>query len=264
MKIKIFLRLIRKILPNLLLEKIQSLQSCLLSKWILHSGSQVIGLSHKPAMVFSPHQDDETFGCGGTIALKREHEIPVYVVFLTDGGQGFVDVDSHLEAKNVQTRKQEAVKALEVLGVEESSIHFLDKPDGKLQLLASEERQSTIQQVIQLLKIHQPGEVYVPHRKDCHKDHEATYEIVKEAIAQAKIDTELLQYPIWLFWEAPLFLKLKFHDIATASRLTITSVREKKQKAISAYTSQLEILPPAFVNLFLQSDEIFFTESDKS
>jgi len=259
---KIFLRLIRKIVPNILLEKIQSIHANFLSKWILQRGSKVRGFNHKSVMVFSPHQDDETLGCGGTIALKREHGIPVTVVFLTDGGQGFVDLDAHSQGKIIQTRKQEAVTALEVLGVKESSIYFLDKPDGKLQFLAREERQNTIQQVTELLKTHQPGEVYVPHRRDCHKDHEATYEIVKEAIARAKIESELLQYPIWLFWEAPLFLKLKLKDIASASRLKITSVRDKKYKAMSYYGSQLEILPPAFVNLFLRSDEIFFTEFD--
>ncbi len=37
--------------------------------------------------MFSPHQDDEAFGCGGMIALKSEQGIPVVVVFLTDGHQ---------------------------------------------------------------------------------------------------------------------------------------------------------------------------------
>ncbi|MDJ0796717.1 MAG: PIG-L family deacetylase [Calothrix sp. MO_167.B12] len=263
MNIKIFLRLIRKIIPNIWLEKIQNIQSHLLSNWLLNHGSKIMDLSHKPVIVFSPHQDDETLGCGGMIAQKREQGIPVIVVFLTDGGQGFIDLESYSQTQIIQTRKQEAVTALKILGVEESSIHFLDKPDGNLQFLESKERQKTIQQVVQLLKVHQPGEVYVPHRHDCHQDHEATYEIVKLAIAHAKIDTELLQYPIWLFWEAPLFLKLKLKDLASASRLKIASVQEKKFKAISLYSSQLEILPPGFVKLFLKSDEIFFTEEGK-
>ena len=116
MSMKLFLRLIRKIVPNILLEKIQSIHANFLSKWILQRGSEVKEFNHKSVMVFSPHQDDETLGCGGTIALKREHGIPVTVVFLTDGGQGFVDLDAHSQGKIIQTRKQEAVTALEVLG----------------------------------------------------------------------------------------------------------------------------------------------------
>ena len=37
------------------------------------------------AIVFSPHQDDETLGCGGTIARKKEAGAEVKVVFMTDG-----------------------------------------------------------------------------------------------------------------------------------------------------------------------------------
>ena len=38
-----------------------------------------------PAIVFAPHPDDETLGCGGTILKKRSLGAPVEVVFLTDG-----------------------------------------------------------------------------------------------------------------------------------------------------------------------------------
>jgi hypothetical protein len=81
---------------------------------------------------------------------------------------------------------------------------------------------------------------------------------VKEAIIQSKITTEILQYPIWVFWRSPLFILLKLQDIAAAYRLSVTSVKEKKQKAIAAYPSQLEMLPRGFINRFLYSEEIFF------
>src|SRR4030065_330273 len=37
------------------------------------------------AVIFAPHQDDETLGCGGTIMLKRKAGTPVACVFMTDG-----------------------------------------------------------------------------------------------------------------------------------------------------------------------------------
>ncbi|MEO1183999.1 MAG: PIG-L family deacetylase, partial [Cyanobacteria bacterium J06636_27] len=52
--------------------------------WLLHLKSKPIEANKKSALVFSPHQDDETIGCGGMIALKRSQAIPVKVVFLTD------------------------------------------------------------------------------------------------------------------------------------------------------------------------------------
>lgn len=257
MKDKKIVRGIKRVIPKNLLRRIQYIHSYLLNKWIVSRRSETLGLSHKPAMVFSPHQDDETFGCGGMISLKREHGVPVVVVFLTDGS-GCGGSQPLPEEKIITMREHEAVTALKILGVESSEIHFLKKPDGQLQSLEGGDRRKTITQVAELLKIYKPEEIYVPHCKDYHADHEATYELVKEAIAQAGITVELLQYPIWLFWESPLFLQLKLQDIAAAYRLSITSVQDKKTKAIAAYRSQLECLPDGFVKLFFSSDEIFF------
>ncbi|MEA5550933.1 PIG-L deacetylase family protein [Anabaena cylindrica UHCC 0172] len=248
---------LEKLIPNDFLNQIQYIHSHLLTQWILNWGSQPLKFSQKTAMVFSPHQDDETFGCGGMIARKREQEIPVVVTFLTDG-RGSHGSDPDIQNKIIHIRKQESLNALDILGVKPSEIHFLDKLDGSLPDLTPEERQQIINQISELLKLYQPGEVYVPHRKDCHKDHEATYYLVQEAIAQTGIIVELLQYPIWVFWRAPLFILLKLKDIRAAYRLSITSVQEKKKRAIAAYPSQIQNLPHGFIQRFLHSEEIFF------
>jgi N-acetylglucosamine malate deacetylase 1 len=257
MNIKQILQKIQNFLPSSWLYQVQSLHSNVMFRWILFVKSQPLILSEKSAMVFSPHQDDETFGCGGMIALKRKQEVPVSVVFLTDGrGNGGFKASS--KDAIVEIRKREAEAALQILGVEANQIHFLDKPDGTLQYLHSESKQKIIDQIVKLLIDCQPQEVYVPHRKDCHCDHEATYSLVKEAIAISKIEVELLQYPIWMFWRAPLFLILKLKDIAAARRLSIAPVQVLKQQAIASYCSQVESLPRGFVKRFLNSHEIFF------
>jgi LmbE family N-acetylglucosaminyl deacetylase len=246
-----------KIIPNHLLTQIQYIHANLLSRWILRWGSQPLKLSHKSAIVFSPHQDDETFGCGGMIAQKREQGLSVVVIFLTDG-RGSHSSDLNIQDEIIQIRKQEALNALGILGVQPSEIYFLDKPDGTLPDLKLEEREQTIKQISELLQRYQPGEVYVPHHKDCHKDHEATFYLVKEAITQARITVELLQYPIWVFWRAPLFILLKSKDITAAYRLSVTTVQEKKNQAIAAYPSQIQILPSGFIKRFSNRAEIFF------
>ncbi len=269
MNTKQILQKVQKLVPSTWLYQLQDIHSSVLFRWILHRGSKPLAFSQKSAMVFSPHQDDETFGCGGMIALKREHGIPVAVVFLTDG-QGSGGSEPQMKDKIVEVRKLEAVQALKILGVEPAEIHFLEKPDGTLQDLQPRQRRQTIEQLAELINFYKPEEVYVPHRKDCHKDHEATYELVKEAMcdektrrvyAHAGIEVELLQYPIWLLWRAPLFIMLKLQDIATANRLSIESVQDKKNRAIASYCSQLESLPSGFVKRFLGVYEIFFKES---
>src|ERR1700743_569020 len=82
-----------------------------------------------PLLVIAPHPDDETFACGGLIALKRKANIPVTIIFITDGGQSAVRTEAdgtHLTAR----RKDEAAAACKILGVEPDRIHFLDAPDG--------------------------------------------------------------------------------------------------------------------------------------
>jgi N-acetylglucosamine malate deacetylase 1 len=256
MNLKMHLQQLQKFIPHRWLEQVQYLHSSLLFQGIVQNGNKPIKLSQKSAMVFSPHQDDETFGCGGMIAWKREHAIPVTVTFITDG-QGLGNSED-VQNQIIKTRKQEAINALQILGVKPSEIYFLKKADGRLPDLDNEEKQQTIKQIAELLKRHQPEEVYVPHRKDCHRDHEATYQLVKDAIAQSQITVDLLQYPIWLFWRAPLFILLTLPDIAAAYYVSIASVQAKKNKAISAYCSQTSSLPPGFIQRFLCSHEIFF------
>ncbi len=257
MNAKKILQNLQKMIPGSWLYQVQNLHSNLMFRWILRVKSQPLILSQKSAMVFSPHQDDETFGCGGMIALKRKQEVPVSVVFLTDG-QGNGGFQASCKDKIIQIRKQEAKAALQILGVEPDRIHFLDRPDGTLQYLHNESKQKIIEHIVKLLQDYQPEEVYIPHRKDCHCDHEATYTLVKDAIAISKIEVELLQYPIWMFWRAPLFIILKLKDIAAARRLSIEPVQLLKEQAIAAYCSQVESLPRGFVKRFLNSYEIFF------
>jgi N-acetylglucosamine malate deacetylase 1 len=84
---------------------------------------------------------------------------------------------------------------------------------------------------------------------------------VKEAITQEKLKVEFLQYPIWIFWRAPIFIMLKLQDIAAAYRVPIDSVQDKKHRAIASYSSQLEALPNGFIKQFSLAYEIYFKES---
>lgn len=234
----------------------RTVYSNLLFKGLLLS-SKPLTLNQKPAIVFSPHQDDETLGCAGVIALKRDAGVPVTVVFLTNGTKSPVS-----EAAAV--RRQEATVALDMLGVSASATYFLDQPDGELRSLEDGPRRDLISQLAEILRTHKPQEVYVPHRQDRHDggDHEATYELVKAAIAQTRVETnlkiDLLQYPVWILWHALPFIDLKPQELAGAYRLSIGAAQARKQKAISAYVSQT--FPQGFLERFLMPYEVFFKE----
>jgi LmbE family N-acetylglucosaminyl deacetylase len=94
------------------------------------AGKDLEGLGK--TMIVAPHQDDESLGCGGTIALLRNAGVPVHVMFVTNGSQSHpnsVDFPAH---KLIALREQEAMQALLVLGVTSADITFLRLPDGAL------------------------------------------------------------------------------------------------------------------------------------
>lgn len=246
--------------------KLQLLQMKLKFYWLMFFHCQVLNDTKKSAMIFAPHQDDESFGCGGVIALKRKQDVPVKVVFITDGGGSHSDNPRVTRQEIIQIRRQEALTALTILGVEAENIHFLNKWDGALYKMDTVEREETIAQIAQLIRTFQPQELYVTHNNDHSKDHEISYELVKAAVDVAEIEVDLWQYAIWLLWKPLLLGNLKILELTGAYRLGIHPVQSQKKQAIETYKSQYlpidsdssPVLPPGFLWRFLLPYEIFF------
>lgn len=220
--------------------------------------SKPIQVSRNPAIVFAPHHDDETFGCGGLIALKRRLGVRVKLVILTDGARSH-DLAGTVEPGALpEIRKNEALRAAEALGVESGDVIFLNMPDQGLGGLSGKSKEQTAQWIMKLLEDFQAREIYVPHRRDRHPDHEATYRIVTEAIRQSALSLEVFQYPVWLVWGSRLGLRLTVSDLSYARFLSIGEVHQKKLHAIAAYRSQTDTLPRGFLKQSLKKYEIFF------
>ena len=129
------------------------------------------------AIVFSPHQDDETLGCGGTILKKRRLGASVQIVYLSDGCTSPPSLPAH-EVRTL--RKQEAHAACRQLGVAPENVTFFGLPDGQL----TEEKGHAIERVARYLHEHPAQQVYIPYHEDRDPclDHVATNEIVQSAL----------------------------------------------------------------------------------
>lgn len=220
-----------------------------------------MALTQRTSLIVAPHQDDETLGCGGLIALKRASGLALHVVFLTDGGAA-IKTDSHESQKDfVRRRRLEALAALKILNVEENRAYFLDIADSTLRETGASE--SAVERLSSLLATLRPQEIYAPHRADGHPDHEAAWRITCSAVQRAELKVDLIQYSIWMLWSAPLFLRLFSRHLAGARRLCIRPVRAQKQRAIAAYASQCATLPRGFLGQFLRADEIFFFQNEQ-
>jgi len=218
----------------------------------------------KPAIVFAPHQDDETFGCGGLIAMKRERGIPVKVVFLTDGAGSHGDIEAHERERLAIIRQEEAYAATAVLGLSREDLLFSGYSDGRLDQITGPQREELVEHLMKILRAFHPGEVYVTHRRDRHGDHEAAYELVIRAVERAGLAVEVFQYAIWAVWWSALGWRLSWRDFAEARGVVIENVSAKKKKAIEIYRSQLAVLPHGFLNRFLWHHEIFFVARARS
>ena len=181
-------------------------------------------------LVLAPHMDDETFGCGGTLARTAAAGAAITVAYLTDGSKGYAgsenaDQESHqvreTEARLVNTRKQEAASASRLLGVGQTV--FLDFPDTRLE--ASDD---AIGRVAALIAESRPDHILLPFLTDPHPDHWMANHILLAAAQRASLpeSARLWGYEIW----APV--------VANAV-VDITAAVDAKRAAMQVYASQL-------------------------
>jgi LmbE family N-acetylglucosaminyl deacetylase len=194
-------------------------------------------------VVFAPHQDDETLGCGGVIARKRNEGLPVDVVFITDGSASHPGHPAFTPADIGRLRRREALAALAILGVETPAIHFLDEPDGTLNHIDASRRAALVHRIAALLLRLRPDEIFLPCSPDGSSEHDAAFGFVMEAIQAARLRSAVWQYPVWSWWNPRLLLE---RIIATDGRCRVPTEDYQliKTRALACYRSQTHPLPP--------------------
>jgi LmbE family N-acetylglucosaminyl deacetylase len=154
----------------------------------------------RAAIVFAPHPDDETLGCGGTIAVKRRLGAHVTIVEMTDGEAAYGELADRERLKAI--RQAEAIEAAHVLGVRAQDLIFLAYPDGRL----GDFQEQATKRVRTIIDAVRPREIFVPYGRDGHPDHEATSAIVHAALSPLTNPFELpvYEYPVWFLHHWPL------------------------------------------------------------
>ncbi len=202
-----------------------------------HGLLQVSGVYNNSAMVWqpgaeqvlvlAPHMDDETIGCGGTLALHAQRGARITVVFLTDGRNGSSEVNTlygeereRKQRELVELRTTEARAALQRLGIDR--MVCLGAEDGAL-----EKCDRTADRLREVLLKEQPEIVYLPFYLEEHADHRATSRVLLDAVAGTSLQFQCMGYEVW----TPLFPNCL---------VRIDSVADTKKQALGEYRSQLE------------------------
>lgn len=145
------------------------------------------------AIVFAPHPDDETLGCGGTIIKKKRAGAKIRIVFTTDGRHAQELIP---EEKMKTIRESEAIAAARLLGLEDNEVIFLEFEDTKLR----ENEENAIGKVTEIIQQEQPTQVFIPYYKDILPDHILTNRIVLSALQACGKRSVVFEYPVW-FWD---------------------------------------------------------------
>jgi N-acetylglucosamine malate deacetylase 1 len=177
----------------------------------------------KRVLVISPHPDDESIGCGGTLRDHVVHGSAVHAVFLTSGERGG---HGRSMKETTRVREQEAKRAAEVLGIAE--IEFWREPDGAVRVT-----RRLVDRLCRKLKELSPHVIYVPHEREIHPDHQAACRLVRRALSavnSAVIKPAVMQFEVW----TPIQQIDHVVDISPHIDL--------KMSAIRAYKSQCAVL----------------------
>ena len=213
----------------------------------------------RSAIVFSPHPDDETLGCGGTVIKKIRAGAEVKIVFMTDGRKSHRHLISENELKSI--RSTEALAASRMLGVKANEVIFLDFEDGEL----SKNQNYAMHKVMEILLSQQPEGIFIPSCKEpslWSGDHLVTNRIVTSALRMCGRKADIYEYPIWFWYHWPwasmpihnrreflTFLKNSFVLPSSLLRefrcsVYIGDVLELKRAVLDQYKSQMTRLIP--------------------
>ncbi len=238
---------------------------CLLRYAVVSRQLPLRSITQATALVVAPHPDDETFGCGGLIKLKRNAGVTVRVILLTDGeavgsGQG------EEAEKVISARRREFVNACQELGLTAEALRWLHLPDGKLPQSGQPGFHEAAEALAAEIEDFNPGEIYCPHLLDVRPDHIAATQMTHEALRLGGLVCALVYYPVWMWYHASSGLRQRL-DCHGAWRLDISRGLPAKKQAMAAYLDAPKTsagnpycgrLPWSFLRNFRRHHEVFF------
>lgn len=220
------------------------------------------------SLVVAPHPDDETLGCGGTVALMLQKGMEVDFIFVSDGTMSHPNSKKYPAHKLRELREQEALRAVERLGAGHEHVTFLGLPDRSVPDRKNIYFEASVRLIGLLIARINPETIFIPWKNDPHPDHRATYEIVLEAVSRQVAKPKVLQYPIWL-WELGDTRDIQMIEKLKMVCIDISSVLPAKMAALNAHQSQVTqlidddpegfILSSEVISNFNQTRELFFT-----
>lgn len=195
-------------------------------------------LSKQRFLVISPHADDESFGCAGTIARIKDLGGEAYVMVCSVGDLVHYDGKTGIVAGS--TREKELARVMEYLDVDDYDVLYRDE-DSHLRLdaiprrdlIAKIERESKL--AYDRLK---PTMVAIPV-SSYNQDHEAVFRAAFTAARPGVPSIKPFQPLVIGYNNTSLFWSLEREKFHPNFYVDISRYLDKKLKALSMHDSQM-------------------------
>ena len=211
-------------------------------------------------MVLAVHPDDETLGVGGLIQQAVAASAAVRVIFVTDGDnnpwpQHVLEKRWRLAANDRQRwgqrRRQEALAALAVLGVQTQHAVFMGLPDQGMTALLETGDENAILGLKDAIAEWQPTILVMPALEDRHPDHSAVAVLAAFALQRVSATQKRPQLLSYLIHGQQSFLADNFAVSLSAQQM------QNKRRAILAHKTQMYLSRQRFLD-YARSQEVFY------
>ena len=205
-------------------------------------------------VVIAPHPDDESLGCGGTIALLKQAGRKVNILFVSDGSMSHPNSKKYPPHLLAKLRQREALFAARMLGVPESDCMFMALKDSMVPTSGERGFDKAVKKMAELLKNLSVQNIILPWKNDPHQDHQASWQIVNAAILSGSLKVRLFHYLVW-FWERGDEADEELQKAAWW-KVDVGAVSAIKLSAIAAHQSQVTALIDDDPTGFILSPEV--------
>ena len=218
--------------------------SLLLSVALQAQNFQLEKLQRKTILLFTPHPDDDTFCCAGTLALLAKAQNNIHIVIYTNDDKGSFDLEMTSE-RLARIRKAEEEASNEVLGIPKSNLVWMGYHDGELEYANPRDLVERTTAIIRefrpdVLFSVDPGEWYERwHKSDHRMAGFNTIDAVRAAEFHLYFPNQLLQLGLKPY-QVPLLMF--YYSIPQEENywVNIDGAMDKKVEAYSKHVSQFE------------------------
>jgi LmbE family N-acetylglucosaminyl deacetylase len=201
-------------------------------------------LRGKTILLFTPHPDDDTFCCAGTLALLAKNGNNVRIVIYTNDDKGSYDPEMTSEHL-ASIRMHEEEEACRILGIPKQNIQWLEYHDGMLEYANTRDLVEEVTRIIRQVRPEvvlsiDPGSEYVRwHKTDHRMAANNTMDAIRAAEWHLYFPNQQLHEGLKP-WQVPQEYYFYVTDKEANYWVNIDSVVEKKLDAAMAHVSQWE------------------------